>query len=127
MAQSPPLDIESLTQAIPGENPAGEPAPTGGDFRFKELRKQDPPDWNQVRTLAEESLRETSKDLEYAAYLTEALVKLRGFEGLWEGLHLLRELCQQSWNQLHPAPDKPDYLKKRASKLNWLDDDRAGA
>ena len=97
------IDINSLLAPIPGENPAGE------DLRYspiyddlKEARRADDPlergewqreiktsDWDKVISLAVDALSKKSKDLQIAAWLTEALIRKEGFSGLVAGLRLL--------------------------------------
>src|SRR5512143_1567723 len=49
-------------------------------------------DYALVVRLATEALSRRSKDLQIAAWLTEALLKREGFAGLSEGLKLIRSL-----------------------------------
>lgn len=65
------------------------------------------PDWAAVRDGAIRILRETGKDLEVCAWLTEALVRTHGFGGARDGFRLCRELIERYWDQLHPIP-QPD-------------------
>src|SRR5439155_18010742 len=48
-------------------------------------------DWKLVRDLSTAMLRENTKDLQLALWLTEANIKLEGFSGLRDGLHITRE------------------------------------
>ncbi|MCC6719743.1 MAG: type VI secretion system protein TssA [Acetobacteraceae bacterium] len=66
-----------------------------------------PPQWRQVRELAIKALSEQSKDLEVAAWLTEALVRLEGPRGLAAGAHLIAGLAEAFWDSnLYPVPDE---------------------
>ena len=62
-----------------------------------------------------------------AARLTKALVKVHGFAGLRNGLHLFRLLAEQGWDRLLPAIEEEDDLEVRAARFNWLDDKDRGA
>jgi type VI secretion system protein ImpA len=96
-------------------------------------------EWDRVADLCLTALRERTKDLRIAAFLTEAAAQLDGFEGLRDGLRLLTALIERFWDQgLFPTIDDGD-LEFRASALAWLNDripalagrlpltDRAGA
>ena len=72
-------------------------------------------DWEQVRSGCETLLREHSKDLRVAAWLTWALYRLHALYGLNAGLGLVLELCSQQWDGLFPG--KP---RTRLAALGWL-------
>lgn len=72
-------------------------------------------DWERVRGGCETLLREQSRDLRVAAWLTWGLYQQHGLTGLTAGLGLLLELCRQSWDGLFPA--KP---RTRAAAIGWL-------
>jgi type VI secretion system protein ImpA len=77
------------------------------------------PDWRPVLQLGQKVLDEQSKDLEIAAYVIEALVRLHGFAGLRDGLRLARELIEDFWDDLYPVPDE-DGLETRLAPLTGL-------
>jgi len=62
--------------------------------------------WRIVRELATEALSLHSKDLEIAAWLTEALLRDAGLSGLTSGFRLLAELVENYWDDLFPQPDE---------------------
>jgi type VI secretion system protein ImpA len=143
MPTPPLLDIDSLLAPIPGDDPAGPSVPYEVDHELKEARKEDNPedfapndpmrpaefkkaDWKGLASLAEQTLREKSKDLMVAARLTEALVKLHGFAGLRDGLRLLRALVDQCWDRMRPVIEDGD-LEVRATPFFWLDDPDKGS
>ncbi len=68
------------------------------------------PDWRPVLDESPRVLATTSKDLEIAAWLTEALVRQHGFAGLRDGFRLCYELVDRYWDQLHPIPDADDAV-----------------
>lgn len=61
--------------------------------------------WVERRSL---SLLERSKDLRYAVHATRAWTRLRGAEGLSDGLALMMGLLQRSWSCAYPALDTED-------------------
>lgn len=73
------------------------------------------PDWQKVREISECLLREHSKDVRVAVWLTWALHECESFPGLLAGLGLLRYLCEQHWVEVFPA--KP---RTRAAAFAWL-------
>jgi len=60
--------------------------------------------WRAVRELATEALGKT-KDLEFAAWLTEALLRGSGLPGLTAGVKLMTGLVEGFWDELYPLPD----------------------
>src|SRR5208283_4227043 len=96
----------NLLNPIPGENPSGE------DLRYapvydqiKEARREEEEsaqgdwvhdvkkaDYPLVIKLTTDAIATKSKDLQLAAWLTEALVRTEGFAGLKQGLQLLQDL-----------------------------------
>lgn len=141
MASAPLLDFVALVAPIPGDNPAGSPLPLTIRQKLESLRKEfephpdDPsappipkkPDWQGIERMAQETLTNTSKDLETAFRLTEALVKNHGVAGLRDGLHLLNELAAQCWDRLHPIPDEGEGMEVRAERFYWMTEPDKGA
>jgi type VI secretion system protein ImpA len=135
MPPPPLLDFAALTAPIPGADPAGV---FDRDLRtqFRELRveQEDPaapgstrgPDWKGILRLGQETLAKTSKDLQIAAHLVEALVKEHGFVGLRDGLGLMRRLVDEAWDRVHPKIEEGD-VEVRAAPFNWLNDADRGA
>jgi type VI secretion system protein ImpA len=128
-----PLNVEELLQPIPGENPSGQ------DLRYepvydeiKEARREDDEgpqgdwarerkiaDWPTVIKLTTGCLSKESKDLQLAAWLTEALLKKEGFSGLRNGLELIEGLLEKFWDTLYPEIEDGD-LELRSAPLSWL-------
>lgn len=141
MASPEVIDFEKLLAPIAGENPAGmdlrtDPTPNSPYYAIKDARnraraderrlEEDPegsdakPDWKPVLQLAQQTLAEKSKDLEVTAYLVEALVRAHALAGLRDGFRLLREYCDQYWDQgLYPLPDE-DGVETRVYPLTGL-------
>ncbi|HKD07252.1 MAG TPA: type VI secretion system protein TssA [Bryobacteraceae bacterium] len=130
-----PVPVEALLDPIPV---AGMPA--GMDMRWtrewdrlKEARRFDDgletgkwqkretktADWTTVHDLAASLLREHTKDLQISMWLTEANIKLYGFPGLRDGLHVTRELMQRYWNQ-GLFPNIEDGPEDRSGPFEWL-------
>jgi type VI secretion system protein ImpA len=82
-----------------------------------------PPDWKAVVTAATKALAAT-KDLEIAAYLTEALCRTHGFAGLRDGFKLTRGLVEAFWDHLYPTPDE-DGVPTRVAPLTGLNGEDA--
>ncbi len=76
-------------------------------------------DWPLVERLCSELLRDRTKDLLLACWLTEAKVHREGFAGLAPGLSLLTALCRGLWPDLHPAIEDGD-LAPRLAPFEWL-------
>jgi type VI secretion system protein ImpA len=138
LTPSPPhLEFERLLAPISPESPCGESLrwePVWDEISNLRKTRKDPldssadqaPEWDQVVRLATELLATRSKDLLIAGWLTEALLKTAGFAGMKDGIRLIRQLCEQFWDQLHPLPDEGD-LSVRAAPLAWLMSHDGGA
>lgn len=119
--------------------PISDDAPAGVWLRFepvydeiKRLREEDDAglpqgvwqhelkraDWPAVADLCAQVLANTSKDLQVAAWLTEAWIHLHGFPGLARGARLLAGLCRGFWPDLHPSLDGDD-AEARLAPLGW--------
>jgi type VI secretion system protein ImpA len=85
------------------------------------VRKLKTADWVGVIEISTEALATKSKDLQIAAWLLEALVKCYGFQGLRDGLYLLRELQGRYWESLYPEIEDED-LEGRGAPLVWLNE-----
>jgi type VI secretion system protein ImpA len=72
-----------------------------------------------VIKLAGEAIAAKSKDLQLAAWMTEALLKTESFAGLRAGLGLIRSLVENFWDNLYPEIEDGD-LEVRAAPLDWL-------
>lgn len=73
------------------------------------------PDWQKFLEISECLLREQSKDLRVAAWLTWALYHRESFVGLLAGLGLLRHLCEHHWSAVYPKK-----LRTRGAAFGWL-------
>jgi type VI secretion system protein ImpA len=143
MASASQIEIDSLLEPIPGDEPAGNAVPFNVRRQLDEHRKEILPDafaaddpmrpdqpkiadWASIIEIAQETLKETSKDMLVAARLTEALAKEHSFGGLRDGLTLMRRMIEECWDRVHPSIEDGD-LEVRAAAFNWLDDADRGA
>jgi type VI secretion system protein ImpA len=79
-----------------------------------------PIQWRTVRELAIRALSEQTKDLEIAAWLTEALVRLDGMAGLAAGSRVIADLVSGLWELgLHPQPDE-DGIETQVAPVTGL-------
>jgi len=83
-------------------------------------------DWALVEQLCSDALARRSKDLQLAAWLTEAWLRQRGLPGLVDGLHLIDGLLMQYWDMLYPRIEQDD-LEGRLAPLVWLNKHGAAA
>jgi type VI secretion system protein ImpA len=127
---------EDILVPIPGENPSGV------DLRYdtklltfdkiKEARRQDDDlaqgAWQSERKtanfalvskLAQETIAKVSKDLQLAAYLSEALLQIERFGGLRQGLDLTHKLLAEFWETIYPVIEDGDR-ELRARPLAWI-------
>jgi type VI secretion system protein ImpA len=79
------------------------------------------PDWPKVAKLCIDVLTKRSKDLQIAAWLTEALVREEGPAGLRTGLELLAGLLEQHWEHCFPEIEEGD-AEFRAMPIQWVGD-----
>jgi type VI secretion system protein ImpA len=75
--------------------------------------------WHTVRALGIEALTTRSKDLEIAAWLTEALLRSDSLAGLTAGVRLMTGLVETFWDDLFPVPDE-DGIATRVAPLVGL-------
>jgi type VI secretion system protein ImpA len=136
------VDRAALAAPFPGDAPAGPDlrqdfAPQSLYYRLRDARAEAreierradhdpaadaavPIQWRTVRTLAIQALSEQSKDLEIAAWLLEALVRLDGIAGLAEGSRVIADLADGLWEfGLHPQPDE-DGTETRVAPITGL-------
>ncbi len=71
------------------------------------------PEWRVIFELAHEMLLTRTKDIEVAAWLTEAALRLYGYPGLRQSFLLLDGLVSRYWDQLHSV-DTEDLSAKVA-------------
>lgn len=135
MTAEPNLPFDaSLLEPVTDARPCGDDLAFSAEFdQITQARREDDPtleqgewqtevklaDWDRVIDRCSDLLRSRSKDLRLAGWLTEALVKTRGAQGLTEGLALLQALMERFWESLHPQAEQGDQ-DQRIGNLSWL-------
>ena len=127
---------EDILAPIAGENPSGI------DLRYdtkllifdkiKEARRKDDElaqgAWQSERKtanyplvikLAQDTLATVSKDLQLAAWLTEALLMTERYGGLCQGITLCHGLLTKFWETVYPVIEDGDR-ELRAKPLSWI-------
>jgi len=143
---SPPLSAEHRSELESLLHPIREDLPTGPPIRFdpifdrlREARREDDPslpmgvweqplkraDWAQTEALCKMTLSGYAKDLQIAAWLTEAWTRQHGFEGLLRGLLLVEGLLVRFWETVHPQVDEDGDPGLRAAPLEWMNNSLA--
>jgi type VI secretion system protein ImpA len=125
--------VEELLQPIAENNPSG------ADLRYdpvydaiREARRADDElnqgawqkerkvaDYPLVISLATNALKKKSKDLQVAAWLTDAVLRKDAFAGLTAGLQLFHGLIEKFWDTLYPQMEDGD-LELRTAPLDWI-------
>ncbi len=127
-------------------NPISEDKPSGDDLKFfkapldsvplfdkiRNARKMEdkgpqgmwatdssPQDFGLIIKWITEALSTKTKDLQLAAWLTEAWTHKEGAKGLAAGLDLLREFVVRFWDSVYPELDEGD-AEPRAAPLDWV-------
>lgn len=143
MASPSVLDFDPLLAPISDDAPAGtdirtDTSPGSIYYQIKDARTaaraaerqaatgdaEARADWKPVLKHGEIALAQKTKDLEVAAYMIEALVRVHGFAGLRDGLQLARGLVENFWDGLYPLPDE-DGLETRLAPIASLSGDEA--
>jgi type VI secretion system protein ImpA len=124
---------DDLLNPIPGENPSGANLRYEPLFdKIKEARREDDDapqgewaherkaaDWKLVIKLAGDALATKSKDVQLAAWLTEAMLRTEGFSGLLASLKFCQGLIDNFWDTLYPELEDGD-AEFRAGPLDWI-------
>jgi len=133
--QKPPVvDLDLIFQAIPGENPSGQDVRYIGVYdEVREARRADDnlaqgewqtelkiADYKKELQLCNDALTTKTKDIQVAAWLTEALTIEHGFAGLRDGIRVLAGLQERFWDTLFPEIDEGD-MESRANAISWFD------
>jgi type VI secretion system protein ImpA len=144
----PILDIEGLLSPIDdaapcGSDPRSDPSPVspyqklkdarraaadaernlergfGEDSDAKNAEEAAKKSWNLIGAEGPPLIQSVAKDLEIAAWLTEALLRLHRLGGLRDGLLLTVGLVERHWDGLFPLPDE-DGLETRLLPIAGL-------
>ncbi|MCR9221366.1 MAG: type VI secretion system protein TssA [Alphaproteobacteria bacterium] len=136
--QPPPVAEDGPPEALLAELPGPE-GPCGASLRYdplfdeiREARREEADlpqgvwerevkraDWGHVRDLCMEALSERSKDLHLVFWLTEAWTHLEGVRGFRRGIDLACSLCEDYWEDLHPAISEDGDLDFRLGPVQW--------
>lgn len=81
--------------------------------------------WYTVAELAEQILKNESKDLEISAWFAEALVRIDGIHGLKNSIELINGVVENFWEGLYPEPDE-DGLETKVAPISGLGDGPRG-
>ena len=127
-------NLSFLLDPISKDNPSGESLRYSEIYdQIREARREDDDnlpqgvwkteikkaDWDQVERLCQEALKNHAKDLQIAAWLTEAYLHLEGMGGLVRGLELILELTRNFWETIHPQLD-PSGFELRLVPYEWM-------
>ncbi len=135
------LDLDVLLAPIAGERPTGSDPrqnfdPNSRYFRLRDARAEaraaerqadaagsgeEAPSaqWMPVLQLATDLLTNEAKDIEAAAWATEALLRLDGLTGFASGCRLMLGLLETFWDGLYPALDE-EGLAGRLAPISGL-------
>jgi type VI secretion system protein ImpA len=132
-----PLNTELVATLL---QPVADTAPSGADLRYdprinaiKEARREVVPtpaereagdggkvaDWTSVLSTTTQMLSKETKDLQLAAWLTEALLRRNGISGLATGVEAVRGMLDKYWDTLYP-PIEDDDLELRIGPIEWI-------
>jgi len=109
-----PLDHVPLFYKIRNARKMEDTGPMG-----KWERESTPADFGLVAKWTADALTTKTKDLQLAAWLTEAWIYKEGVKGLVSGLDLCRELLIRFWDTIYPELDEGDP-EPRATNLDWI-------
>jgi type VI secretion system protein ImpA len=129
------IDIEAILSPFSEDNPAGENLRYSPTYdAVKEARRADDlldrgdwqrdlktSDWDQVVALTNEALREKSKDLQLAVWMTEGLIHTDGFSGLVAGLQVINGMLERFWDSFYPLVEDDD-IEYRVGPLQFLNE-----
>ncbi len=127
---------EDILAPIAGENPSGIDLLYDNKLlifdKIKEARRKDDEleqgawqierktaNYPLVIKLAQDTLATTTKDLQLAAWLTEALLMTESYGGLCQGIRLCHGLLTGFWDTIYPLIEDGDR-ELRAKPLSWV-------
>ena len=125
------FETDRLLSPISAMEPTGEFLRYEGTYdTIAGMRREDDPDlavgvwkadlkkadWPRVAQACLLAIETRSKDLQIAAWLLDAWIRIHGLSGLREGLHLIAELSDTYWDGLHPGIQEGDLEYRLAPK-----------
>jgi type VI secretion system protein ImpA len=129
------VDFDAILAPLSDDKPVGEDLRYSSIYdEIKEARRADDlldrgewqrdiktSDWDAVLNLASEALSKRTKDLQIAAWLTEALLNTEGFAGLAAGLKIVNGFLRDYWEAVYPEIEDGD-LDFRAATFEFMND-----
>jgi type VI secretion system protein ImpA len=129
--------VDALLKPLPGDEPTGTSArydPVIAEIRI--ARESDDPslpqgewerplkkaDWALVASLCSQTLSERSKDLQIAAWLSEAWIHLHQVDGLRAGVRLIKGMLDTYWEGVHPRQSEDGDYDARVAPLAWMNE-----
>jgi type VI secretion system protein ImpA len=129
--------VDALLKPLPGDEPTGTSVrydPVIAEIRI--ARESDDPslpqgewerplkkaDWSLVASLCSQTLSERSKDLQIAAWLSEAWIHLYQVDGLRAGVRLIQGLLDIYWEGVHPRQSEDGDFDARVAPLAWMNE-----
>ncbi len=109
--------VQGYLEPIPGGSPAGNDA--SGEEEYFKLNMEIPktvPDYKKCIEFSEIILKEKSKDIKVAAWLSFALFRTEKIKGLKDGLNIIYQLLKKYENDLFPA--NPLHRSKAIQFIN---------
>ncbi|MBH0058426.1 type VI secretion system protein TssA [Pseudoalteromonas sp. SWXJZ94C] len=120
-----------------GTDPRADVSPTSTYYSLKDLRNQlraaernalvDEEgisslarDWLPLLEQCSTAIKTESKDIEYLAWLIEALCRIYGFKGLAFGFNVARYLIENHFDSLYPSLDDDDEISDKVSAIVGL-------
>jgi len=128
-------ELDKLAEPIGADEPCGPPIRFDPIFtEIRLAREEDDPnlpmgvwerplkraDWAQIEARCKVTLTRYAKDLQIAAWLTEAWTRQYGFDGLFRGLVLVDRLLARFWESVHPRLDEDGDAELRVAPLEWM-------
>ena len=129
--------VDVLLKPLPGDEPTGtsarydpviaqvriardfdDPSLPQGEWE-RPLKKAN---WSLVAELCSKTLGERSKDLQIAAWLTEAWIHLHQVDGLRAGVRLIKSLLDTYWDGVHPRQSEDGDYDARVAPLAWMNE-----
>ncbi len=82
----------------------------------------EPPQWNQVRSLALELIKSAGNQLAVHVYLIQAEANVNGFTGLQKSMQTALALVQDQWDDIYPEPDLDDPDDMYYARVNLVNE-----
>lgn len=118
------MDIQPYLAPLPGDNPAGQDSRYEPEYaallaeieKLNSITQTEECDWGAVEANGLAVLRDKAKDFQVASYVSYALTRLHGLEGLRDGALLIAGLVEAFWETGFPVLRR---LRGRVNALDW--------